>query len=139
MRTPGSGRDTRGLRPRGEVPLGTVTRVGLAFPILVFFGEAPVHQGELADGVLHGVPGLPRHAGLDVVGGQVALQEEVQAAVREQQRVVQHPGQSRGGQRAWAPGTPAPTLGPASQGAKHMLTRVPASGSPGEYEHEADR
>lgn len=43
------------------------------------------------DGLLHGVLGLPRNARLNVVGVQVALQEEVQAAVGQQERIVEDP------------------------------------------------
>ncbi|GAB5568628.1 sorting nexin-10 [Prionailurus iriomotensis] len=50
--------------------------------------ETSVHQGKLVNCVFYRVLRLPRDAGLNVFRIQMALQEEVKAAVREQKRVL---------------------------------------------------
>ena len=61
--------------------------------LLLGLGEAPIGRGVGEDGVRHGVGGVALDAVLDVAHRQLGLHEEVQLAVREAHRHVEHPAE----------------------------------------------
>lgn len=80
-----------------EIPFRIVIYIVLFFSFFIFFGETSVHQGKLVNGVFYGVLSLPGNTSLDVFRTQMALQEEVEAAVGEQECVLQDPGRKQRG------------------------------------------
>lgn len=74
-----------------EIPFWIIIYIVFFLPFFVFFRETSVHQGKLVNGVFYGVLSLPRNASLDVFRIQVALQEEVEAAIWEQECVLEDP------------------------------------------------
>lgn len=73
-----------------EIPFWIIIYIVVFFPFFVFFREPSIHQGKLVNCFFHRVLGLPRNTCLNVLGVQMALQKEVQAAVGEQKCILQN-------------------------------------------------
>lgn len=80
-----------------EIPFWIIIYIVVFFPFFVFFREPSIHQGKLVNCFFHRVLGLPRNTCLNVLGVQMALQKEVQAAVGEQKCILQN--SARGGKK----------------------------------------
>lgn len=76
-----------------EIPFWIIIYIVVFFPFFVFFREPSIHQGKLVNCFFHRVLGLPRNTCLNVLGVQMALQKEVQAAVGEQKCILQNSAQ----------------------------------------------